>query len=120
MPRPLGYSGASESPEVGEVEWKCTGVLFQNCVGSPIAQLERTLPGTSCDVTGIIMIKVGLLFLKALKKFRKQNPLSLEEGHDIAPKGARGKRTVSTPEDQYAHLGILLYSPSFLSTQDSS
>jgi len=66
------------------------------------------------------MIKVGFLFLKALKEFRKQNPLSLEEGHDIAPKGARGKRTVSTPEDQYAHLGILLYSPSFLSTQDSS
>ena len=43
IPRPLRYSGASESPEVGEVEWKCTDVQFQNCVGSPIAQLEREL-----------------------------------------------------------------------------
>ena len=43
VPRLLGYSGASESPRVGEVEWKYTDVMFQNCVGSPIAQLERSL-----------------------------------------------------------------------------
>ena len=47
VPRPLGYSSASESPGVGEVELKCTDVLFQNCVGSPIAQLDRRLlPGS--------------------------------------------------------------------------
>ena len=45
--RSLGYSGASESPEVGEIEWKCTDVRFHIYPKRSIAQLEREPVGPS-------------------------------------------------------------------------